>query len=216
MKAPESESELLEIARVIEGLTFGQLALKTGLNVNPDPLKRKGFVGYAIERLLGADAGAQSLPDFTRIGVELKTIPLHETGMPTESTFIVRIAVKSLLQETWKSSACYRKLKRILWVPIEGDVSIPFLQRRVGRAFLWSPTAADEAILAADWHYLSTLITTGRIAEIDASMGEYLQVRPKAANARALCEATDEEGALISTLPRGFYLRALFTKGLMR
>ena len=49
------------------------------------------------------------------------------------------------------------------------------------------------------------------LAEIDASMGEYLQVRPKAANGKSLCYGFDEVGNKILTLPRGFYLRSSFT-----
>ena len=51
----------------------------------------------------------------------------------------------------------------------------------------------------------------GKLSEIDATMGEYLQIRPKASNGQSLCYGFDEEGSKILTLPRGFYLRSRFT-----
>ena len=45
--------------------------------------------------------------------------------------------------------------------------------------------------------------------------GRYLQIRPKAANARALGQAYDEEGNPGMTLPRGFYLRTSFTRQIL-
>jgi DNA mismatch repair protein MutH len=40
-------------------------------------------------------------------------------------------------------------------------------------------------------------------------------VRPKAANSRSRRVARDEDGARFATLPRGFYLRATFTAGII-
>lgn len=48
-----------------------------------------------------------------------------------------------------------------------------------------------------------------------ARHGEYLQIRPKAANAKALTEAIGARGERILTLPRGFYLKKNFTSALL-
>ncbi|RID08381.1 DNA mismatch repair protein MutH, partial [Escherichia coli] len=50
---------------------------------------------------------------------------------------------------------------------------------------------------------------------ITARHGEYLQIRPKAANAKALTEAIGARGERILTLPRGFYLKKNFTSALL-
>lgn len=55
------------------------------------------------------------------------------------------------------------------------------------------------------------LIVLGRVESITARHGEVLQLRPKAANSRALTEAIGEFGQPILTLPRGFYLKKTFT-----
>lgn len=209
---PESEKILLARCRQLAGLSFGQLATHLNVVIPQTPSQRKGWAGMAIELFLGADAGSKACPDFSRLGIELKTIPLSVTGYPAESTFITSISLLTIHQETWDTSVCYSKLKKVLWVPLEDDEKIPFSHRRIGQALLWSPTTEQMSTLAADWEHLTTLIATGYLEDIDATIGQYLQIRPKAANARSLCFGIDSEGNKIKTLPRGFYLRSLFTQ----
>ncbi len=206
-----SENELIVRCKAIEGLSFQQLANELELHISDTPAKRKGWVGAAIEIALGATAGNHSSPDFCALGVELKTLPINHLGKPAESTFVTSIPLLTIHQQTWKTSQCYGKLKRVLWVPIEGHKEIPFPHRRIGKAVLWSPSIDEEAILADDWSELCMMVSMGKLSEIDATMGEYLQIRPKASNGQSLCYGFDEEGSKILTLPRGFYLRSRFT-----
>lgn len=210
-----SETELLARCQAIEGLTFAQLATMLGLSVPVNPLQRKGWTGQAIERALGATAGSKSLPDFCSLGIELKTLPISCLGKPKESTFVTTIPLLTIHQQTWRSSHCFAKLKRVLWLPIEGETTIAFPERRIGRGVIWSPSATEEAVLERDWSEFVFMISTGRIAEINASMGDYLQVRPKAANGKSVCYGVDDEGNKVLTMPRGFYLRSSFTKNII-
>lgn len=218
LKTPplRTEQELMSRCASIEGISFSQLSMSVGLNVPEHASQRKGWVGQAIELVLGADASNQALPDFTYLGIELKTLPIALSGKPTESTFITSIPLLTVHEQCWESSQCFAKLKRVLWVPIEGDTDIPYAQRRIGRGFIWSPDEAQVKILAADWNYLTTQIATGQLERIDATVGEYLQVRPKAANGRSLCFSFDAEGNRVKTLPRGFYLRSHVTHQIMQ
>jgi len=212
MKQPlKSEDELLDRCKAIEGLSFAQLATELGLSIPEHPLKRKGFVGQAIELALGTTAGCQSSPDFCALGIELKTLPINHLGKPAESTFITSIPLLTIHNQVWETSQCYAKLKRVLWLPIEGSRDIPFSHRRIGCGILWSPSLHDEEVLAKDWTDLTFMMSTGKLAEVDASMGDYIQVRPKAANGKSLCYGFDESGNKIQTMPRGFYLRSRFT-----
>ena len=213
---PKTESELLARCSNIEGLTFGQLANHLGCEIPYHAQQRKGFIGQLLELMLGTDAGNQAEPDFKDLSIELKTLPLGSFGTPTESTYVTSIPLLSIHQQTWYSSQCYAKLKRVLWVPIEGERTIPYPQRRIGRAILWSPCIDQMAILEADWTYLSSKISTGYLDTLDASVGEYLQIRPKAANGKVLCSCFDAEGNKVKTLPRGFYLRSTFTKTILK
>ncbi|MFA6302116.1 MAG: DNA mismatch repair endonuclease MutH [Legionella sp.] len=212
---PKTEAELLERCQDIEGLSFSQLALLLGITIPETANQRKGWLGQAIEWALGADAQNKSLPDFQELKIELKSVPLAASGKPTESTFITSIPLLTIHKQTWHSSQCFAKLRRVLWVPVEGDSLIPYTQRRIGRAVLWSPNETQEQVLAADWNYLSSQISTGQLETLDARSGDYLQVRPKAADGKSLCYAFDSEGNKVQTLPRGFYLRSVFTAHLI-
>ena len=211
---PTTEIELLCRCRSIEGFSFLQLATALGLQIPEHPAQRKGWAGQAIELALGASAGCRSQPDFLALGIELKTLPINHLGKPAESTFVTSIPLLTVHKQTWSTSQCFAKLRRVLWMSIEGDAAIPFPHRRIGRGLLWSPTAQDEAILANDWSELTLMIGTGRLSDIDASIGDYLQVRPKGANAKSLCYGFDDLGNKVLTLPRGFYLRSSFTSKL--
>ena len=215
IQPPASEAQLLERAHAIEGLSFAQLASRLNVCIPAHALGRKGWAGQAIEWALGASAGNRAEPDFHHLGIELKTLPMNHLGRPAESTFVTTIPLLTLHQQTWLTSTCYAKLKRVLWVPIEGDVRIPFEHRRIGAGVLWSPSVDEAAVLAQDWSELSFMIVAGQLAEIHANMGDYLQVRPKAANAKSLCYGYDETGNKVLTLPRGFYLRSRFTDTLL-
>lgn len=211
-----NESELLKRCELVCGLSFAQLAQLTGLTIPSLPAQRKGWVGTALELALGATAGNKAAPDFCELAIELKTIPLAQDGKPAESTFVTTIPLLTIHHETWLKSQCYRKLKRVLWLPVEGDKAIPFPARRVGNAVLWSPSKAQGQILAADWQELTGMIVMGQLEEIHAGIGNYLQIRPKAANGKSLCEGFNAEGRKIKTLPRGFYLRSNFTHEILR
>lgn len=215
-KRLNNEDELLSRCQTIEGFSFSQLALALQLTIPQVPVQRKGWLGLAVELALGTTAGNKAIPDFAHLGIELKTLPLNEKGKPAESTFVTSIPLLTIHQQDWLSSQCYAKLKRVLWLPIEGDKKLSFAERRIGRAFLWSPTQEEEQALKEDWQELTQMIAMGSLDEINASMGEFLQIRPKAANAKSLCYGFGNDGIKTLTLPRGFYLRARFTEQILK
>lgn len=210
-----SERELAARCEAIVGLTFSQLATKLAIVIPNSPSKRKGFIGMAIEQALGASSGNKSQPDFNHLGIELKTLPINHLGKPAESTFVTSIPLLTVHKQTWRTSQCYAKLQKVLWLPIEDDDRVPYEHRRIGEAIFWSPNASQEQILANDWEELTFLIRTGELDKIHAGIGEYLQIRPKAANSKSLCFGYDEEGNKVKTMPRGFYLRSAFTTSIL-
>src|SRR3990167_6150507 len=209
-----TEEQLLQYCFMLEGMTLLQLAVLTGQTIPKLAIQRKGWAGCLIERFLGATAGTQALPDFLELGIELKTIPIGKLGIPLESTYISKISLQTVYKEHWETSSCYQKIKKILWVPIEGECTLSYQARRIGRAFLWSPNASQLMILQQDWYDITSMIIIGDIELLHAGIGQYLHVRPKAANSKSLCYASNAYGEKIHTLPRGFYLRRAFTKQL--
>jgi DNA mismatch repair protein MutH len=211
--APPADREgLLARARALAGRTLGEIAgapLSGGV-------REKGKIGGALERALGATAGSADLPDFPALGVELKTIPVDGALRPRESTFVCTLSLAGADREEWATSRVRRKLACVLWIPILTEPGVRAEDRRVLLPLLWQPTPAQEAILAADFADIVGLVGAGRVEQLDARRGRWLQARPKAAHSRVRTRAYAPEGEPIEALPRGFYLRASFTAAILR
>ncbi len=213
--SPKTQAELLAQAQRLAGYSLGELAAMAGI-VTPKDLKRdKGWIGILLEIWLGASAGSKPEQDFAALDVELKTIPIDAAGRPLETTFVCVAPLTGNSGVTWENSHVRHKLKRVLWIPVEGERAIPLAERRVGSPLLWTPSAEEEHLLRMDWEELMDLIVLGQVERITARHGEVLQLRPKAANSKALTEAIGAQGERIMTLPRGFYLKKNFTAALL-
>lgn len=214
--SPATLDELLTRSTALAGMTLGQLAAQLQLTVPQNLQKDKGWVGQLLEQILGASAGSKAEPDFPHLAVELKTLPVNQQGKPLESTYVCVAPLTGIAGQQWHESWVCQKLQRVLWVPILAERSIPLAERMVGTAFLWQPNAEQQLALQQDWEELMEQISLGGIASIRGAQGKILQLRPKAANSKALTAAVGAEGEPIRTLPRGFYLKAGFTAGLLQ
>ncbi len=212
---PGTEQELLERAVALAGLTLQQVAGRIGWPCPPDLRRNKGWSGQLLEEVLGTDAGSLAEPDFRVLGVELKSLPVDARGRPRESTYVCTVPLESRAG-SWEDSWVYNKLRRVLWIPIEADPAIPLPRRRVGAPLLWSPDPRQEALLRRDWEELMDMVCLGELERITARHGSVLQIRPKAADARALTWGVDASGDRVLTTPRGFYLRSSFTAEILR
>lgn len=195
----------------LAGLTLGELGARVGLEVPDASVRAKGMAGRILEKALGASAASRAEPDFVALGIELKTIPLDARGTPKESTFVCSISLAAMADTDWEQSTVFKKLSKVLFVPVEAASDTPLRERRIGRAFLWTWTEDEERMLRSDWERLADMIGRGDVERITGHLGEVLQVRPKAASGRSRRRAPDEEGAVQWTMPRGFYLRPAFT-----
>lgn len=213
---PTSEKELLDRARQLAGLTLNDIAKKFSQTIPNDTRHAKGWIGQLIETTLGATASSLAEPDFQLIGIELKTLPLTNSGKPKESTYVCTVPLTNLHEQKWETCWLRRKLQRVLWLPLEADKRIPLADRHIGNAILWSPDKIQASLLQQDWEELMELVCLGKLEQITSHMGRYLQIRPKGANAKSLTTTLDEEGNTIQTLPRGFYLRPDFTQHIIQ
>jgi len=212
---PASETELLELALDLAGRPLREIARRLDRPVPRLQLRAKGWTGGLLEDYLGATASSLPEPDFQHLGIELKTLPVNENGNPAESTYVCAVPLQGVIGCRWEDSVVKHKLARVLWVPVEGASSLPLAERRVGMPFLWSPGAGEEMDLRTDWQEHMDMITTGQVHRITARQGKYLQIRPKAPHGASLARTTLETGEAGLTLPRGFYLRTVFTRSLL-
>ena len=216
VQPPKTEEELLGRARQLAGRRLAEIAAEIGIPVPPDMRRHKGWIGQLMERVLGATAGNKDAPDFEQLGIELKTIPIDRTGKPLETTFVATVPLNEVGQTVWEESRVRRKLARVLWVPVLAERAIAPAERVVASALLWSPSSEQESALRFDWEQLGGMIGSGNIERIDGTLGEVMQVRPKAAHGSVRRRMIDAEGDMNITLPRGFYLRTSFTRAILK
>jgi DNA mismatch repair protein MutH len=211
---PSSEEDLRARAAWLAGRTIGELASALGVAVPPPGVRGKGKIGGLVERALGASSGSAAAPDFPELGVELKTIPVDARGVPRESTFVCTISLADAERAEWETSVARAKLRHVLFVPILSSDDGPS-ERRIGTPLFWRPTRRQEAVLRADFEDAMGVIGAGGIEALTARAGRWLQVRPKAATGSVRTISYGPEGEWIETVPRGFYLRASFTRALL-
>lgn len=206
MDPPRTVSELLSRARELSGARVADLAAREAFAVDGDAVRTKGKVGELLERALGA-TGSGAEMDFPDLGVEMKTVPL-EGGKSAESTFVCALSLMDAERAEWATSWVRKKLSRVLWVPVHD-------RERIGEVVLWSPTPEQEAALKDDFDEIVGRIAIGDIEDLSAHVGRWLQLRPKAATGSVRTAAPGRDGELVSTVPRGFYLRAKFVFALL-
>lgn len=212
----QNVKELLQSCQSISGMTIKELynllnfkCANYGTN--------KGWVGQLLEAYLGVTSGNLPIADFPHLGIELKTIPINLKNLtPVESTYICTASFNNT-RISWEQSVVKKKLSKVLWFPIESSVNLDIMDRRIGTAFLWEPNKYQEKILTRDWYELTEKIQLGNIELLSAKYGQYLQIRPKAADCKHnLINYLTKEGEIIKTVNRGFYLRASFTKTILQ
>jgi DNA mismatch repair protein MutH len=197
------EAELLSRALALRGRPVGA----TGL-------RRKGKVGEIVERALGATGGSAATWDFPDLRVELKTIPIDaRTRRPRESTFVCAVSLADADRAEWAGSWVRAKLSRVLWVPVIVGADGAGV---IGEARLWSPTPEQDRLLAGDFEEIMGRVGIGDVEGVTARLGRWLQLRPKAAHGRVRTLVPAADGQTVATVPRGFYLRALFTAAILR
>jgi DNA mismatch repair protein MutH len=214
------EAALLTAARGLAGFTLAELAVAVCQGLPEEPRRDKGFIGRVAERALGLHLHAVSplvaAADFAALGIELKTLPVTAQLTPRESTFVCYVPLHQLTELPWEQSRVASKLSRVLFLPVEAaGPRLAFGSRRFGRAFLWSPSAAQTALLRADYEELARRVQEGHAEGLSARVGQVLQLRPKAAHGGVRVRVTDGDGLPWRLQPRGFYLRASFTKQLL-
>lgn len=211
-----TESELLEKADWLAGFTLGEIAQQLKIDVPKDLRRHKGWVGQLLETALGAKAGSKPEQDFAHLGIELKTIPINHKGFPLETTFVSLAPLTQNIGITWQTSHVRHKLQKVLWIPVQGERHIPVAKRYIGQPILWTPSLEQEQQLKNDWEELMEYIIFGRLNEINATIGEVMQLRPKGRNSRSLTAAINQQGERIQSLPLGFYLRKQFTAEILQ
>ncbi len=213
---PPTEADLAARAQALVGHSLFEIACALRAPGDPEGgLHGKGQAGALLEAALGAPLTSGATHDFPALRVELKTVPLQPNGMPRESTYVCHFVLAEAGKLAWETSWARAKLQRVLFLTTS-DSKTPWPERMVRGAFWWTPDSEEESLLRADFDDLVGLAAQGRVDELVASRGVVMQVRPKAAHGGVRTTLSTDEGELVSTVPRGFYLRARFVAAVLR
>ncbi len=207
---PQSVEELVARLNDIAGMSIAELAKQAQVALPISPLHGKGFQGELIERFLGASAAGLPLPDFVELGIELKTVPLSQDMKPLESTFICSAPLMGIRGLRFEDSVLWHKLRQVLYVFIVSPREYMYEDRYIAGYHFWTPSSEDKAIIKEDYDELMEMVATGHIDDITARLGTIMQLRPKAADGKALTDCPGPDGEIIKVRPRGFYMRRSF------
>ena len=216
VKSPDTFEELISNLNNLVGHNLVDLAKIADVPVPISPTHGKGFTGELLELLLGATAQNLPIPDFPKLGLELKTLPVDKNLVPLESTFLSHAPLTNIRGLTFEKSPLYSKIIRVLFVVVIAQRDMDYQDRTVAGYFFYTPSKEDLEQIKRDYDELYELVKTGQVETINARIGHIIQMRPKGADGKALTDCIGPDGEIIKTRPRGFYMRRAYTAQLVK
>ncbi|MCI4326223.1 MAG: DNA mismatch repair protein MutH [Thermoplasmata archaeon] len=219
MNSVETFEELTHRLNQIVGVPFGELGGALGVLWRGTATQNKGWAGNLVDRLIGSDAGNLPEPDLTKLGIEVKTIPIGIGPKVLQPTKVTMLNYGDLYGTEWWESDPFHKLRSVLFVPI-----VKFETERpdewfIRHPFLWLPSFSILSKFKQDYDSVRTLVRSGEFERISSAkppngQGVCLHPKPAAKNsaARRKYKVGDE---VVSLPPRAWMLRESFTQQLV-
>lgn len=205
-------------AEKLEGKSLRNILRDKGLS-NPVVNDRdRGNFGSLLERhYFDLPVNIESVPDFTKAGVELKATPVKKLKngnlVSKERLVFGMIDFMKIYKEEFESSAFLSKNALILLVFYLHEQKVNVLDYIVQLARLWGIPDADLPIIKNDWEKIVKKVREGKAHEITSGDTLYLEACTKAANnkARRPQPFSDEVAK-----PRALALKAKYMSELFR
>jgi len=176
-----SEKSIVSYANKLIGKSLQDI-LDISLSTRIINLKNKGLAGLIIEKeWFGIEQNSSQLPDFDKVGIELKIIPLKKTKngiVVKERTKICSMNYMTLHNETWEESHAKEKLNKILFVYYVPDTS-NILKSKILKIDLWKLSKeTGELFLKEDWKSIQNKVSMGYAHELSSRDTESLEASP--------------------------------------
>ena len=176
-----SEKSIVTYAKKLIGKSLQEI-LDLSSTTRTINLKNKGLAGLIIEKeWFGIEQNSSQLPDFDKVGIELKIIPLKKTKngiVVKERTKICSMNYMTLHDEKWEESHTKEKLNKILFVYYFPDSS-DILKSKILKIDLWKLSEeAGELFLKDDWHFVQNKVITGYAHELSGRDTDSLEASP--------------------------------------
>ena len=176
-----SEKSIVSYAKKLVGKTLQEI-LDLSLSTRSINLKNKGLAGLIIEKeWFGIEQNSSQLPDFDKVGIELKIIPLKKIKkgiVVKERTKICSMNYMTLPDEIWEESHAKEKLNKILFVYYFPN-SLDILKSKILKIDLWKLSEeSGELFLKEDWHFIQNKVITGYAHKLSGRDTDSLEASP--------------------------------------
>ncbi|MDQ7043033.1 MAG: Sau3AI family type II restriction endonuclease [Sulfurimonas sp.] len=170
-------NSILNYAQKLVGKTVREI-LKISEYRNEIKNKDKGGVGKIVEQYwFDIKANNSPEPDFEKVGVELKVVPLIQKKnklLVKERTKVCSIDYKKLLDETWTTSHAKNKLDKVLFVYYIYDKE-DIQNSIINRIDLWELSHdSSKLIIKNDWLNTQKSIRNGYAHTLSESQSKIL------------------------------------------
>lgn len=181
---PSDKMSIVIYAKRLVGKTLRQA---TDLDRLADPKARRGSFGNAVEEhYFGYKANSDSAPDFSEVGLELKTTPLKRDSkgrwVAKERLVISMIDFNDVVNEDFEHSHFLEKASDILLVSYLWEEGKDPLDYTVELVEEWEIPEGDLPQIKQDWQTVVDKVRQGRAEDISGSDTLYLEACTKAAN----------------------------------
>jgi len=186
-------TSIVNYANKLVGKTIDNVLIASKLDDEIN-IRNKGVIGTIIEEYwFGIKPNSSPLPDFDKVGVELKIIPLiqQKTKIAVkERTKICSIDYKKLILETWDKSHAKEKLNKVLFIYYLYDKD-NIRNSLIKKIDLWELNQGNnEFIIKYDWLNVQQKVKDGYAHELSESLCKVL------APARSGSGGKDKNGKL--------------------
>lgn len=181
---PKDRQSIVDYAQLLVGTTLRD---HVDVDAIADPKRRKGSFGNAVEYYyFGYDINSESRPDFSEVGMELKTTPLkkNKSGRYSakERLVIEMIDYMTIVDEQFETSSLMDKASDILLISYLYEKGKDPLDYLIEVVTEWGLPEEDMPIFKQDWETVVGKIKAGKAHELSGSDTLYLEACTKAAD----------------------------------
>ena len=214
-------TSILKYSQKMVGKTIKEI-IENSPYINEIKVKDKGYVGKAIEKhWFDIEPNNSSKPDFPKVGLELKVIPLIKQKRAInvkEKTKICSIDYNKLVLEKWNDSHAKEKLDKVLFIYYLHDKD-NLLYGQIKKVDLWELTKGNnELIIKYDWLDIQKKVIDGYAHELSEKFNDVLVAGRSGSGGK---DKFGKEKDLViqpnqmfqeKALKRSFFLKRSFTK----
>jgi DNA mismatch repair protein MutH len=206
---------IVEYATKLEGKTLRQM---TGLDAIADPHQRRGSFGNAVEEYyFKYPINSSQVPDFDKVGLELKTTPLKRNSsgelVAKERLVITNIDYMGIVNENFEESHFLKKTADVLLITYLYEKDKSPLDYTIELVARWGIPEEDFPQIRHDWETVVEKVRSGHAEDISGGDTLYLEACTKAANAEV---RKRQPFSTVSAKPRAWALKASYMTTVQR